>query len=104
MVSDCFSGWTARICPVSVYDFVSGCGARQPAGNAARAATNTPVLAVNNPAVAQIDDAAAVGGVRLGVCDLNDRRALVIELLEQLHDLAALAGVQVACRFVCQNQ
>ena len=36
--------------------------------------------------------------------DLHDGRPLGVELREQLHDLAALAGVQVAGRLVGQNQ
>ena len=45
----------------------------------------------------------AVGGVHLGVRDLDDGRAFGVELLEQLHDLAALIGVQVAGRLVGQD-
>src|SRR6185503_6326309 len=49
-----------------------------------------------NPAVLQLDSPVAEFGIFLGVRHLDDRRAAVIELLEQLHDLATLARVQVA--------
>src|SRR5690606_2712781 len=53
----------------------------------------------HDPAVQQMDRAVAVRGVRLGVRDLDDRRAfLLVQALEQLHDLLALRGVQVARR------
>src|SRR5579864_9368661 len=38
------------------------------------------------------------------MCDLDDRRALRIQLLEQLHDLFALGGVQVSGWLVRQEQ
>src|SRR5688572_25328624 len=49
-------------------------------------------------AVAEPDDAAAVGGIRFGVGHLHDRGALFVERLEQLHDVLALRRVQVAGR------
>ena len=48
------------------------------------------VSALLDISVAQIDDAIAVGGVRFRVGHLDDRRALIVETLEQLHDLLAL--------------
>ena len=45
----------------------------------------------------------AVAGVGLRVRDLDDRRAGVVQLLEELHDLAALARVQVAGRLVGED-
>src|SRR5205085_5607333 len=41
-------------------------------------------------------DAVAAGGVLLGVSDLYDGRALVVEALEEFHYLAALARMEVA--------
>jgi hypothetical protein len=37
------------------------------------------------------------------VCDLDDRRAFIIELLKHLHDLFALARMEISGRFVSQN-
>ena len=42
--------------------------------------------------------------IRLGVGHLNNRRPLFIELLEKLHDLLTLAGVQIARGLICQQQ
>src|SRR2546430_16873305 len=39
------------------------------------------------PTVLELDDAAAVSRVFLGVRDLHDRRPFLIQLREQLHDL-----------------
>jgi len=48
-----------------------------------------------DPAVAELDHAAAVGGVLLRVRDLDDGGALGVEAGEQLHHLARLARVQL---------
>src|SRR3954462_2800761 len=61
-------------------------------------------FASRDPAVFQLDDSIAELRVLFGVRDLDDRRAFVVQLLEQLHDLAALARVQVAGGFVGQNE
>jgi hypothetical protein len=45
-----------------------------------------------------------VGGVCLRMRDLDDRGALGVELLEQLHDLLALARVEIAGGFVGQDE
>src|SRR5262245_15330068 len=55
-----------------------------------------------HPPVAQPDDAVAVGSVGFRMCDLDDRHAFRVQLLEQLHDLPALIRVQVAGRLVGQ--
>src|SRR5215217_3979398 len=60
-------------------------------------------LLVDNPAVAQLNDAAAIGSVRLRVRHLDDRRSPLVQFAEQLHDLLALAGVQVARRLVGED-
>src|SRR5438445_2723712 len=65
---------------------------------------HSPSSILNHPTVAQSDDPMTVGGVGLGMSDLDDRRSLTIELPEQLHDLASLVGMQVAGRFVGENQ
>src|SRR6185503_676050 len=48
-------------------------------------------LFVDHPAVAQVHDAASIRRIGFRVRDLDDRRARLIELLEQLHDFLALA-------------
>ena len=63
-----------------------------------------PSVAVDDPAVAQLDDAIAIGGVFLRMRDLHDGRPFGVQLLEQLHDFFGLAGVQVAGRLVGQDQ
>src|SRR5262245_38748233 len=57
-----------------------------------------------NAAVVEPHDPAAVGGVGLGVRHLDDRGAIAIQLAEQLHDLLALCGVEIARRLVGENQ
>src|SRR5947209_3502584 len=74
-----------------------------PKPNASSARRTLPLF-VHDPAVGELDDAVAVGRVRLGVCDLDDGRARVVELLEQLHDLAPLAGVEIPRRLVGEEE
>src|SRR5260370_33877459 len=38
------------------------------------------------------------------MCDLDNRRARVIQSLEELHDLIALRGMQIPSRLVGENQ
>src|SRR5580700_583493 len=56
------------------------------------------------PAVRQIDDAVAALRVRHRMRHLHDGRPLLVQLLEQVHDLLALAGMQVAGRLVGKDQ
>src|ERR1043166_1977210 len=63
-----------------------------------------PLAIAGHPAVAQLHDPVAIAGVFLRVRDLDDGRALGVKFLEELHDFFALARVQVAGRFVGQNQ
>src|SRR5262245_45909641 len=65
-------------------------------GNRQSAIENQQFLFVHYPAVTQVHDPASVGRVGFRVRDLDDRRACLIELLEQLHDFLALARMQVA--------
>ena len=58
----------------------------------------------NDEAIAELNDAVAVGRVDVRVGDLNDRRAASIQGLEHLHDLLALVRVKIAGRFVGQDQ
>ena len=59
---------------------------------------------VNNPAVAQLNDAFAVRGVFLRVRDLNDGHAFIVELAEQPHNLFALARMQIAGGFISEQK
>ena len=58
----------------------------------------------DQPAIAYFQHTAAKGGVYLGVRDLHDGGSLAIELLEEFHDLFRLGGVQIAGRFVGEQQ
>src|SRR4029077_17327892 len=69
-----------------------------------RIIANFFLLYVNDPAIPQLNDAFAVGGVFLGVRHLHDGHALFIQLAEELHDLFALAGVQVPSRFISKQK
>src|SRR6185503_21037559 len=60
-------------------------------------------LFVDDPAVAQVNHPRAVAGVGLRMRNLDDRGPLLVELLEELHDLLALARVQVAGRLVSED-
>src|SRR5437868_14368295 len=62
------------------------------------------LLFTDHPAVFQLDDAVAVGGVALGVGDLKDGGAAFVEALEELHDLFALRGVQVSSGLISKNE
>src|SRR5689334_22422772 len=59
---------------------------------------------IDDPAVLQIDHPPSVRSIGRGMRDLDNRRALLVQPAEQLHDLLALIGVEVAGRLVCQNQ
>src|SRR5215831_11216693 len=61
-------------------------------------------LCVNDPAVAQLNDAFAIGGVLFGMSHLRDCHALLIQSAEEFHDFLPLAGVQVAGRFIGQQK
>src|SRR6267142_3822904 len=62
------------------------------------------LLFAYHPAVFELDDAVAVGGVALGVGDLKDGGAAFVEALEELHDFFALRGVQVPSGLVGKNE
>src|SRR6266446_9404340 len=61
-------------------------------------------LLADHPAVLELNDAMTIRGVALRVRNLNDCRASVVESLEELHDLVALRGVQVAGRLVGEDE
>src|SRR6266567_2230828 len=57
-----------------------------------------------DPPVYKVYDSVPVSCPVLVMGHLNDRGSLVVQLLEQLHNLLALAGVQVACGLIRQDQ
>src|SRR2546423_8417680 len=65
---------------------------------------NHRALAASDPTVFELDDSIAITRVLFGVRHLNDRRAFRIQSLEQLHDLTALAGMQIARRIVREKE
>src|ERR1700690_942329 len=73
-------------------------GAQTPSG------LKPPLLVFPDPTVEELDDAIAVSRVGLGVGDLDDGGALVLQSLEEFHDLLALAGVEVAGGLVRQDE
>jgi hypothetical protein len=56
------------------------------------------------PTVREIQDAIAVGGIFLGMGNLNDGGAGIVESFEELHDLFALRGVQIAGGLIGKNE
>lgn len=56
-----------------------------------------------DPAVFEPHDPIAVSCIGFGVRDLNDGCAFVVKTLEHVHDLFALAGVQISSRFVGED-
>src|ERR1051325_2474600 len=61
-------------------------------------------LVLDDPSIAQRDDAAPHRRVLLRVRHLHDSRALRIELREQLHDLTRLGRVQITRRLVGKEE
>src|SRR6266850_8508666 len=58
----------------------------------------------DHPAILQLDNAASIRRVSLGVRDLNNRRACVVQSLEQFHDFFALRGMQVSGRLIGKDE
>src|SRR6266566_5515813 len=61
-------------------------------------------LVVNDPSIAQLNDAFPIRSVFVRVCDLHNGHAFAIELAKQLHDFLALTGVQVSRGFVSEQK
>src|SRR5438128_1801457 len=61
------------------------------------------LLVVDDPAVAQVDDATSVRRVHVGMGDLNDRGPGLVERPKQIHDFIALSRMQIPGRFVGEN-
>src|SRR5688572_30302302 len=64
----------------------------------------TPGKLSLQPTVLQLDGPVAVPGFLLRVRDLDDGRAFLVQLREDLHDRARLRGVQVAGRLVGEDE
>ena len=58
----------------------------------------------DEPAVGELDNAIAVGGIFFGVGDLDDGGAGIVEFFEELHDLFALDGVKIAGGLIGQDE
>src|SRR5262245_53004877 len=56
-----------------------------------------------DPAVAELDEALAEPGDALVVRNLDDRRAVLVQSAQELHDLLALTPVQAAGRLVGEH-
>ena len=61
-------------------------------------------LPFHNSAIQQINDSMGIARIPFRVCDHNDSRSFFVQLLQQGHHLESIGGVQIAGRFVCQNQ
>src|SRR6185437_10927337 len=60
--------------------------------------------AIDDPAVRQLNYPVAVSCPSLVVRDLDDRRSFVVELLEEVHDHFALAGMQATGGLISKNE
>src|SRR5260370_14961934 len=83
-----------RICEGTIFMLIAGTilNATQHLGSVPR-----------NPAIVEVNDPVTVLGVLLVMGDLDYGGAGIVESLEKLHDLFALARVQVSSRLVGQN-
>jgi len=68
-----------------------------------RSSPNSRRLLPHDPTVDQLDDPGAVRGIFLGMRYLYDGGPFLVELLKQVHDLLALAGVEISGGFIRQN-
>src|SRR2546425_2240247 len=57
-----------------------------------------------DPSVLQLDNSVSIRRISFRVGDLNNRRAGVIQPFEELHDLVALCRMEIAGRFVGEDQ
>jgi hypothetical protein len=58
---------------------------------------------LRNPSIIKPHDPVAICGISLGVRNLNDCCAFIVEAPEHLHNLFALARVEITGRFVSQD-
>src|SRR6266571_5690225 len=58
----------------------------------------------HDPAVLQLNNAAAVRSISLRMRDLNNRRSRIVQSLEKLHDFVALRGMQISSRLIRKDQ
>ena len=71
--------------------------------NAVYVQDSGPVF-LKDATVEHVDDAAREVGMRRGVSDHDDGRTLLVELAEHAHDFLAVRRVEVAGRFVGEDQ
>src|SRR6266702_8074561 len=57
-----------------------------------------------HPTVLEPDNPVTISCIGFRMCDLDDGCAFLIQLLEQLHDFAALIGMEVTSRLIGQKQ
>src|ERR1700733_4610365 len=57
----------------------------------------------NQPSVSELDGAASVTGVRLGVRNLYDCGSLLIQIAKEFHDLLGLRRMKIACGLVSKQ-
>src|ERR1700757_3775305 len=72
--------------------------------NVSRAMAKFLSLFVNDPSIAQLNDAFPIRSIFVRVCDLHDGHAFIIELAKQLHNFLSLAGVQVSRRLIGEQK
>ena len=58
---------------------------------------------LHQPSIRKPDNPAAIGRIFVGMRNLNNGGSFIIELLEELHDLFTLAGVQIAGGLVSED-
>src|SRR5688500_2918862 len=101
------SGWSSAIRTDAAWCWTSCAGLVMSPKLGQRPCYGTSGTAVSGgvqPAVLQLDDPVAVPGVLLRVGHLDDRGAFLVQLREELHDLARLRRVEVAGGLVGEDQ
>src|SRR5262245_59885197 len=58
---------------------------------------------LHQPSSSKIDDPISIAGINFGVSHLDDRRPLGTQLFEHFHNLFTLARMEIAGRFISQN-
>src|SRR5882724_6331050 len=58
----------------------------------------------HHPAIPHLDGAGTIPRVRFRMCNLHDRRSLLVKLAKEFHDLLRLQGVQVSRRLVGEQE
>ena len=58
------------------------------------------IHSIHHLSIKQVDDASGIGGIVLGMGYHDYRRTLPVQLVEQLHHLHAILGVEITSRFI----